>query len=67
MISLLFLDREFFDVESISTLLSLPVVFVIPADHNNKIKKLIISAHHQGINIPETESYMLITPYTMKK
>ena len=66
-ISLLFLDREFFDVESLTTLLSLPVQFVIPADHNNKIKELIISAHHQGVNIPGTESYALITPYTMKK
>ena len=66
-INLLFLDREFFDVESITTLISLPVEFVIPADHNDKIKKLIISAHHQGIKIPGTESYALIAPYTMKK
>ncbi|MCK4332349.1 MAG: transposase [Thermoplasmatales archaeon] len=66
-ISLLFLDREFFDVESITTLLSLPVQFVIPADHNDTVKELIISAHHQGVNIPGTESYALIRPYTMKK
>jgi len=67
MISRLFLDREFFNVESLTTLLGLPVQFVIPAEHNDKIKELIISAHHQGIKIPETESYSLITPYTMKK
>ena len=66
-ISLLFLDREFFDVESITSLLGLPVHFIIPAEHNDKIKELIISAHHQGIKIPGTESYALIVPYTMKK
>jgi len=66
-ISRLFLDREFFDVESLTTLLGLPVHFVIPADHNDKIKELIISTHHQGVKIPGTESYALITPYTMKK
>ena len=66
-ISRLFLDREFFDVESLTTLLGLPVHFVIPADHNGKIKELIISTHHQGVKIPGTESYALITPYTMKK
>lgn len=66
-ISRVFLDREFFDVESMTTLLSLPVQFVIPAEHNAKIKELIISAHHRGIKIPGTESYALITPYTIKK
>lgn len=66
-ISRLFLDREFFDVESLTTLLGLPVHFVIPADHNDKIKEFIISAHHQGVKISGTESYALITPYTMKK
>jgi len=66
-ISLLFLDREFFDVESITSLLGLPVQFIIPAEHNDKIKELIISAHHQGIKIHGTESYALIVPYTMKK
>lgn len=66
-ISQLFLDREFFNVESISALISLPIQFVIPAEHNDKIKKLIISAHHQGVKISGTESYALITPYTMKK
>ena len=62
-----FLDREFFNVESLTTLLTIPVQFVIPAEHNNLIKKLIISAHHQGSKIPETESFAFITPYTMKK
>ncbi len=65
-ISRLFLDIEFFDVESLTTLLSLPIQFVIPADHNSKIKEFIISAHHQGVNIPETKSYALIRSYTMK-
>lgn len=66
-ISLLFLDREFFDVASLATLLRLQVCFVIPADHNTAIKKHIIQAHHQGVNIPRTESYAYISPYTMKK
>jgi hypothetical protein len=67
MISRLFLDRGFFDVESLITLLSIPVLFVIPAEHNFSIKKIIISAHHQGLKIPGTESTAFITPYTMKK
>jgi len=66
-IGLLFLDREFFDVESLTTLRGLLVWFVIPADHNTLVKKYIIQAHHQGVNIPGTESYAYITPYTMKK
>ena len=66
-ISRQFLDREFFNVESLTTLLTIPVQFVIPAEHNNPIKKLIISAHHQGSKIPETESFAFITPYTMRK
>ena len=66
-ISRLFLDREFFNVEAVTTLLSLPVQFVIPAEHNDKIKELIIFAHHQGVEIPGTESSALITSYIMKK
>ena len=67
MISRLFLDREFFDVDSLKTLLNLPVQFVIPAEHNNVIKERIILAHHQGVKIPGEESFAFITPYTMKK
>lgn len=66
-ISLLFLDREFFDVESLSTLLNLPVCFVIPADHNAAVKKIILSAHSQSQPIPGRKECALITKYTMTK
>jgi len=66
-ISRLFLDREFFDVESITTLQRSPVQFVIPAEHTAAIKERIISVHHQGVQLPQTESCAFITPYTMKK
>src|SRR4030042_1386395 len=42
-LSLLFLDREFFDVESLTTLMSIPLCYVIPADHNTVVKKIILS------------------------
>ncbi|PNX50878.1 MAG: hypothetical protein BV458_12400 [Thermoplasmata archaeon M9B2D] len=66
-ISRLFLDREFFDVQSITALQRSPVQFVIPAEHNNAIKECIISAHYQRVLIPRAESCAFITPYTMKK
>lgn len=66
-ISLLFLDREFFDVESLSSLLNLPVCFVMPADHNAAVKKIILSAHSQSQPIPGRKECALITNYTMIK
>ena len=65
--SLLFLDKEFFDVESLSSLLNLPVCFVMPADHNTAVKKIILSAHSQSQPIPRREECALITRYTMVK
>ena len=40
-ISRLFLDREFFNIESINALKELPTPFVIPAIRNKKIDKVI--------------------------
>lgn len=68
MISLLFLDREFFDVESLNTLISLSTLFVIPAERNSVVNKIILSAHsHQSQPIPGKEECALITSYTMTK
>lgn len=67
MISLLFLDREFFDVESLNTLIGLSTWFVIPAERNPAVKKVILSAHSESQPIPEREECVLITTYTMTK
>jgi len=66
-ISLLFLDREFFDVESLSTLIGLSMSFVIPAERNPVVKKIILSAHSQSQRIPGKNEQALITRYTMTK
>lgn len=66
-LSLLFLDREFFDVESLTTLIDLSVCFVIPADHNTAVKRIIISAHSQNQPIPGRKECAYITRYTMVK
>jgi len=66
-LSLLFLDREFFDVESLTTLMSLSLCFVIPADHNTAVKKIILSAHSESHPIPGRKECALITSYTMTK
>ena len=66
-LSLLLLDREFFDVESLSSLLALPVCFVIPADHNTAVKKIILSAHSKSQPLPGRKECALITNYTMTK
>jgi len=66
-ISRLFLDRGFFDMDSVDTLSRLDVLFVIPAIHNAKVKALITAAHYQSEQIPGTDCYAWITPYTMTK
>jgi hypothetical protein len=66
-ISLLFLDREFFDVDSLNTLKDLSTSFVIPAERNPTVKKIILSAHSQNQTILGREECALITTYTMTK
>ncbi len=66
-ISLLFLDREFFDVESLNTLISLSMLFVVPAERNSVVKKIILSAHSQNQPIPGKKECAFITRYTMTK
>jgi len=66
-ISFLFLDREFFDVESLTTLMRLAICFVIPADHNAVVKKIILSAHSQSQPVPGKKECALITNYTMTR
>jgi len=66
-ISLLFLDREFFNTESLITLIDLPMLFVVPAERNPVVKKIILSAHSQSQPIPGKKECALITSYTMTK
>jgi hypothetical protein len=67
MIGLMFLDREFFNVESLITLIDLSMLFVVPAERNSVVKKIILSAHSQSQPIPGREECALITSYTMTK
>jgi len=66
-ISLPFLDREFFGVESLTTLIDLSMLFVVPAERNTVVKKIILSAHSQSQPIPGKKECALITSYTMTK
>jgi hypothetical protein len=66
-LSLLFLDREFFDIESLTTLMDLSICFVMPADHNAAVKRIILSAHSQSQPIPRRKECAFITRYTMAK
>jgi len=63
----LFLDRGFFNVESIEALIDLKVPFIIPAVRNKRIKRIISEAHIKSQKIPATKCYASITDYTMKK
>ncbi len=67
MIRLLFLNQEFFDVESLSTLKGLSTWFVIPAKRTPAVKKIVLSAHRESQPVPGREEYALITSYTMTK
>lgn len=62
----MFLDRGFFNVESIATLMELSVHFIIPAVKNKRIKRIIREAHCNSQKIPNSEYCGLITDYTMK-
>jgi putative transposase len=66
-ISRLFLDREFFNIESINTLKELSVPFVIPAIRNKKIDRMIQEFKRKCQIPPYEEHYSLITEYTLKK
>lgn len=65
----LFLDREFFDDESASTLILLKILFVIPAKKNKRIAQIIREAHFSpdARRIPNSECIAYITDYPMKK
>ncbi len=66
-INRVFLDRGFFNIESIETLIDLKVPFIIPAVRNKRIERIIIEAHIKSQKIPATKCYASITDYTMKK
>lgn len=65
-ISRLFLDREFFNVESINTLQQLSAPFVIPAIRNKKIVHIIQEFKKNCQAHPYEKHYLLITEYTLK-
>ena len=68
-ISRLFLDREFFNIESINMLEELSALFVIPVKENKKISSLIKEFKQKcQKSLPPYEAYYtLITDYTLKK
>ena len=67
-ISRLFLDREFFNIESINALKELSAPFVIPAIRNKKIDRMIQEFKQKcQKSSPYKEQYTLIREYTLKK
>ena len=67
-ISRLFLDREFFNIESINVLKELSAPFVIPAIRNKKINRMIQEFKQKcQKSSPYEERYTLIREYTLKK
>jgi len=60
-----FLDRGFFNIESIRALMDLDVPFIIPAMKNKKISRAVEEAHLKGRYIPCTDNRVFITDYTM--
>jgi len=66
-ISRLFLDKEFFDIESINVLKELSALFVMPAKRNKKIQHMI-QEFKQKCQIPPYEKhYSLTVEYTFKQ
>lgn len=67
-ISRLFLDREFFNIESINVLKELSAPFVIPVIRNKKIDRKIQEFKQKcQKSSPYEERYTLIREYTLKK
>ena len=66
-ISRLFLDREFFNIESLNTLKELSVPFIIPAMRNKKIDRIIQEFKQKCQKPPYEEHYSLITEYTLRR
>jgi len=66
-IKTLFLDRCFFDVESIKCLNDLFVNFVIPAVRNKRIKRIIDEFKENCESFPYKERFFLIKEYEMKR
>jgi len=66
-ISRLFLDKEFFDIESINVLKELSALFIMPAKRNKKIQRMI-QEFKQKCQIPPYEKhYSLTMEYTFKQ
>lgn len=63
----LFLDREFFNDESVSTLVWLKARFVIPAVRNGRVDRIIRDAHFDSEKIPNSDCFASITDYSVKK
>jgi len=63
----LFLDREFFNEESASTLIRLKIRFVIPAVRNKRVDRIIRDAQFNSEKIPNSDCFASITDYAVKK
>jgi putative transposase len=66
-ISRLFLDRDFFNVESINALKETSAPFIIPVKRNKKIDKIIQEFKQKCQSPPHEEHYSLTTEYELKK
>jgi hypothetical protein len=66
-ISRVFLDRGFFNAESIRALIALNVPFVIPAVKNKRVNRIIEKAHLKSKHIPCTNNKVFITDYVIGK
>jgi len=66
-IKTLFLDRGFFDVESIKCLNDLFANFVIPAVMNKRIKRIIDEFKESCKSFPYKERFFLVKEYEMKR
>ena len=67
-IKYLFLDRGFFNVESIETLMDLSIYFVIPAIRNKQIKDIVKGFKEKCKNgLTYEERYYLTKSYTMRR
>jgi putative transposase len=66
-ISCLFLDRGFFNFESIESLISLNVDFVIPVIRNRRISKIIQDFEERCKKIPYRERFVSVKRYEMMR
>ena len=66
-IKILFLDRGFFNLESIKCLNDLQINFVMPAVRNPRIEKIIDDFEKRCREFPYKQQFFLVREYEMRK